>query len=662
MKQAFKAKVRNTYARRDANDHARVLKYLNLVWGLVFVVMLFGGVIALSGTFEDWQTTGPMFVSISIAGLFFSFLGYEGDSSGRPTLKLLVYFYGSLFTSIFAFLMFFYLDSTIENNWLSLSAYAPKDYQDLSFEEAKAQFEDEIYIPYNILMWLLLLTLFLTTAAGAVLSGLVLRFRNLVQNLFMILNLTLVLGFGISKMIVASEMVHAHIFPRWFEMIDLFLSTLYVLSVMIGMAGDWSRNDVLLRIYTVFTVCVALFGLGWGMSIFALEDWIEDTVKDMSEDQKSKLADILSLDSAGEDELASQVVDTYRLYAVISLILFLVLLFMSALAFVIVRIDEAHKHILSAWAAACRKAESQGQRHKRALDGPDVSFTNVMKHGNILSPQTDSMMRAETDMLYEYEMGNRSDTSIISVVLCGGNIDDGDDGNGDEDTLKTRREKQRRATISRLHNIGYDGHVTSSKHPGQHTFRPGTWVRLVGFKTHGEMNGATAIVTGFDAKNGEYTIVVNSNGRKYEVSEKHLELAKDEEEASTGEDHDTLPIGAHVTLCNLHNNADMNGVKGVVQEVQTAKNIYTVAVNDKTFSLRRTNLFCTDRRTTTTSPVLPDGCHVRLCKLTNSPQLNGMSGIVHKFHTARARYDIVMDKTGHKYEVRRRNLLPIETK
>ena len=186
----------------------------------------------------DWRTR-PTLITAAIFITVISTCGCSRINTGRPSLKLLVCFYISLFTAFLCVIIGImmltyvwcssakrenfqslhvsqlrhsnhnrtptlntnryrsYLDTSAEQHWYAYRIYAPQSYQSLDLDEAEVQFEQDTGFAWKYMLYGLFGFVSLSTVAGAASSGYVLTWKNLLGNIFILFNLIFVLSFGI---------------------------------------------------------------------------------------------------------------------------------------------------------------------------------------------------------------------------------------------------------------------------------------------------------------------------------------------------------------------------------------------------------------------------------------------------------------------------------
>lgn len=420
---AFRIKVRRAFEKR-ASLRTRVLFYLNSTWSVISFVMFCMGILTASGWPEGTQNAAPMLISSGIVIMVISHIGCDGIQTGRPSLKLLVYFYVSLFSFIvFAFvcvgfLVFSdYFEDSAESNWLAYRIYAPEDYQDMTLDEAKVQFDDDVGVSFYYVSWGLLGFTTLSTFLGFVSSGFVLTFKNLMQNLFMVFNVVFVLTFGITFTAMTAEIVKIGFFDVKVDILILLMGIMYILTVVVALTGDWLKNHRVLFGYSIFAPTTAICGAALGICTFVEKHVIEDTVNELSDENKALLAEALDLESTEDETLADLVVGIFQLYAVGTFVMLVVMICLAVLSRYIVALHEARKQVLREWARSCRRAEERGQR---APIAPDCSFLNLMRRARSRRLSSSPMAASFDDEDEESKVGAGIDVQLSRVLSNAG--------------------------------------------------------------------------------------------------------------------------------------------------------------------------------------------------------------------------------------------------
>jgi len=403
---AFKIKVNRAFQKR-ARCETRLLFYINLFWSIVGFFCLLLGLCAASGFPAGMQNTAPLLIVSAIFITAISSCGCSNINTGRPSLKLLVYFYIALFSGVGCLLMgvamlFFsdYSDDTLESNWFSLRLYFPESYQDLTLEEAQDQFEDDFGFDWNYTLYVFFFLslslsstyththnticryggygiLSFSTTVGALSAAYVLTWNNLMQNIFLIFNALFILSFGIVMLTLGVSLLDIDLLEKLQTVMIILVGLLYLVSFASGIIGDWFKNDKCLKVYQIFALVSAISGYTFSILIYTSESTIRDNVNALDDEDKAIAAETLSLESTTSEELADLIVGTFKLYGLISIIDSTILLVLALLSRYIIRFHEARTKKLSDWAKRCARAEELGLSRPIA---PDVSFLGLVRH------------------------------------------------------------------------------------------------------------------------------------------------------------------------------------------------------------------------------------------------------------------------------------------
>jgi len=378
----FRLKVNRAYARR-ARCETRILFWINSIWTVIAFASLMLGLTAIGGLPAGLENTAPLLITAAIFITVISTCGCSRINTGRPSLKLLVYFYISLFTAFLCVIIGImmlayrsYLDTSAEQHWYAYRIYAPQSYQSLDLDEAEVQFEQDTGFAWKYMLYGLFGFVSLSTVAGAASSGYVLTWKNLLGNIFILFNLIFVLSFGIIALTLGVDLLEVDLLKDHESALFILTGVLCIFCVCVGIVGDWMKLDRVLTVYQVAAVLSSICGFVLAALLYSGESTIRDKVQGMTDTEKAEIADMLGLDSVTPSEIEDLIIGTLKTYGVVSIIVSILSLILALLSRYIVRLHEARHKLLSEWARSCARADELGVRRPIA---PDVSFLNLVR-------------------------------------------------------------------------------------------------------------------------------------------------------------------------------------------------------------------------------------------------------------------------------------------
>lgn len=371
-----------------------MLFYINAIWTLIGLCTMVVGFLAASDGISGMKHSAPFFIGISLVITLVASLGCSGIETGRPSIKLLLYFYVSVFSLILcamgigAFFLFRdYWTAKMDNQWYTYRIYLPEKYQEKDRQEAIDALEEDAGGKTNsmVLVYGSMSFTFASIIGGAVCSAYVLSFKNLMQNLFMVLNMLFVFSFGVLS-IWSGVLVHkTEAFPEWIPAVQLCGSIALILIAITGVVSEWMQSRAKLFVYEISATALALFCLGSGLSILVSKDKLRDHVDGLDVDSKARVADAIGQTGGSTpEELTDYIVASLMLYGIALLIIGLILVSLVFLSRYVIGLHKARKKLLSKWAKDCKKAEDNGGRRPIA---PDLSFANLSRVGSLMNNQ-----------------------------------------------------------------------------------------------------------------------------------------------------------------------------------------------------------------------------------------------------------------------------------